>query len=180
MKVKQKGLVLIYTGEGKGKTTAALGITLRAIGRGMNVLFLQFIKSRERTYGEAIALRKLGVHMEQLGVGFTWKKTPEEHRKALKEGWKIAKQALNDPTIDVVVLDELNNALSISTFPVEDVLPLQDVIETIQNRPPNMHVVITGRNAKSELIQIADLVSTIEATKHYYNEGIPAVRGLEF
>jgi cob(I)alamin adenosyltransferase len=178
--MKQKGLILIYTGNGKGKTTSALGLTLRAIGRGMNVRFLQFIKSKERTYGEALALKKLGVTMEQLGIGFTWTKTPEEHREALKKGWEIAKQAIQDSTVDVVVLDELNNALSITQFPVEDVIPLDEVINVIQNRPKHMHVVITGRNAKQELIDIADLVSTIEPTKHYYNEGIPAVKGLEF
>jgi len=200
MTMKHKGLTLIYTGDGKGKTTAALGLTLRAIGRGMNVCFLQFIKSKQRIYGEAIALEKLGVAMEQLGlgcisqgeegkgsvkveqlgIGFTWTKTPEEHREALKKGWEIAKQALQDPTIDLLVLDELNNALSITNFPVDDVIPLDEVITALQNRPTHMNVVITGRNAKQELIDIADLVSTIDCTKHYYNEGISAVKGLEF
>lgn len=176
----KKGLVLVYTGEGKGKTTASLGITLRAIGRGMKVRYLQFIKSPDRTYGETIALNKLGVEMEQLGIGFTWTKTPEEHRKALQLAWEKAKQALRDPSLNVVVLDELNNALSISNFPIEDILTINEVIETIQNRPKSMHVVITGRNALPEIIKLADLVSTIEATKHYYDEGIPAVKGLEF
>jgi cob(I)alamin adenosyltransferase len=176
----RQGLFLIYTGEGKGKTTASLGVTLRAIGRGMNVKYLQFIKSPERTYGEALALRKLGVEMEQLGIGFTWTKTPEEHREALRVAWAKAKEALNDPATDVLVLDELNNALAISTFPIDDVLPLAEVIEAIQNRPSHMHLVVTGRSAAKELIELADLVSTIEATKHYYESGIPAVKGLEF
>jgi|SRR5690554_3115167 cob(I)alamin adenosyltransferase len=178
--MRNRGLVLVYTGDGKGKTTSAIGITLRAIGRGMKVRFLQFIKSKERTYGEEIALKKLGVQMEQLGIGFTWTKTPEEHREALKTAWKTAKEALQDPSLDVVVLDELNNALSISDFPIDDVLPLHEVIEAIKNRPQGMHVVITGRNATEEIVDLADLVSTIDATKHYYNEGIPAVKGLEF
>lgn len=176
----KKGLVLVYTGDGKGKTTAALGVTLRAIGRGMNVRFLQFIKSKERTYGEEIALKKLGVSMEQLGIGFTWTKTPEEHRAALKNAWNIAKEALQNPSLDLVVLDELNNALSISEFSIDDVLPLNEVIAAINNRPENMHVVITGRNVKEEIIHLSDLVSTIQPTKHYYQEGIPAVKGLEF
>ncbi|MDQ0884431.1 cob(I)yrinic acid a,c-diamide adenosyltransferase [Peribacillus sp. V2I11] len=176
----RRGLMLIYTGNGKGKTTASLGVTLRAIGRGMNVKYLQFIKSPERTYGEALALRKLGVEMEQLGIGFTWTKTPEEHRSALSLAWEKAKRALSDPGIDLLVLDELNNALAISKFPIEDVLPLAEVIDAIRNRPPHMHIVITGRDAKPELMEMADLVSSIEATKHYYDEGIGAVKGLEF
>ena len=176
----RQGLFLIYTGEGKGKTTASLGVTLRAIGRGMNVKYLQFIKSPERTYGEALALRKLGVEMEQLGIGFTWTKTPEEHREALQLAWAKAKEALSNPEIDLLVLDELNNALAISTFPIDDVLPLAEVTEAIRNRPSHMHLVVTGRSAAKELIELADLVSTIEATKHYYESGIPAVKGLEF
>ncbi|USK70166.1 cob(I)yrinic acid a,c-diamide adenosyltransferase [Peribacillus asahii] len=176
----RQGLFLIYTGEGKGKTTASLGVTLRAIGRGMNVKYLQFIKSPERTYGEALALRKLGVEMEQLGIGFTWTKTPEEHRAALKQAWAKAKEALQNPETDLLVLDELNNALAISTFPIDDVLPLTEVVEAIRNRPSHMHLVVTGRSAANELIELADLVSTIDATKHYYESGIPAVKGLEF
>ena len=176
----RQGLFLMYTGKGKGKTTASLGVTLRAIGRGMNVKYLQFIKSPERTYGEALALRKLGVEMEQLGIGFTWTKTPEEHREALQLAWAKAKEALSNPETDLLVLDELNNALAISTFPIDDVLPLAEVIGAIQNRPSHMHLVVTGRSAAKELIELADLVSTIEATKHYYESGIPAVKGLEF
>lgn len=176
----RQGLFLIYTGEGKGKTTASLGVTLRAVGRGMKVKYLQFIKSPERTYGEALALRKLGVEMEQLGIGFTWTKTPEEHRVALQLAWAKAKEALNDVETDLLVLDELNNALAISKFSIDDVLPLAEVIEAIQNRPSHMHLVITGRSAAKDLIELADLVSTIDATKHYYESGIPAVKGLEF
>lgn len=176
----RKGLLLVYTGDGKGKTTAALGVSLRAIGRGLNVRFMQFIKSPERTYGEKIALAKLGVETEQLGTGFTWTKTPEEHRSALKIAWEKVKKALADESIDLLVLDELNNALAIDRFPIDDVLPREEVIEAINNRPATMHLVITGRDAHPSIIEIADLVSTIEPTKHYYDEGIPAVKGLEF
>lgn len=176
----RKGLLLVYTGEGKGKTTASLGVTLRAIGRGLTVRYLQFIKSPERTYGEQIALRKLGVEMEQMGIGFTWTKTPEEHRTALAKAWTKTKAALQDESIDLLVLDELNNALAISKFPIDDVLPLTEIIEAIQQRPSTMHLVITGRSAHPALLAMADLVSTIDATKHYYDEGIPAVKGLEF
>lgn len=177
----RQGMLLVYTGDGKGKTTASLGVTLRAIGRGMNVQYYQFIKSPTRSYGEQIALRKLGVETVQLGVGFTWTKTPEEHRQALKKAWDIVKKALADETIDLLVLDELNNALAISRFPVDDVLPLAEVLEAIQHRPKHMHVVVTGRSAHPSLLAIADLVSTIDATKHYYEEqDVTAMKGLEF
>ncbi|NRG43218.1 cob(I)yrinic acid a,c-diamide adenosyltransferase [Bacillus sp. CRN 9] len=177
----QQGMLLVYTGEGKGKTTASLGVTLRAIGRGMKVKYYQFIKSPERTYGEQIALRKLGVETVQLGVGFTWTKTPEEHREALTNAWKTVREELKDTTTDVLVLDELNNALAITKFPIDDVLPLAEVLEAIKQRPKTMHVVITGRSAHPSILALADLVSTIDATKHYYAEqDVKAMKGLEF
>ncbi|MDQ0228990.1 cob(I)yrinic acid a,c-diamide adenosyltransferase [Metabacillus malikii] len=177
---KKRGLTLVYTGDGKGKTTSALGLTVRAVGRGLNVKILQFIKSPQRSYGEQIALEKLGVEIEQLGIGFTWTKTPEEHREALRIAWPKAKEAVMSGNYDVVVLDELNNALAIETFPIDDVLPLAEVIEMMKNKPSHVHLVITGRSAKDEVKEIADLVSVIDAEKHYYDEGIPAVKGIEF
>jgi cob(I)alamin adenosyltransferase len=177
---KKKGLTLVYTGHGKGKTTAALGLTVRAVGRGLKVKIYQFIKSPERSYGEQIALSKLGVEMEQLGRGFTWTKTPEEHREALRIGWPKAKEAVMSGEHDLVILDELNNALAINTFPIEDVLPLNEVIDLIKNKPSHVHLVITGRDAKQEIRDIADLVSVIEVEKHYYDDGVPAVKGIEF
>lgn len=176
----RKGLTLVYTGDGKGKTTAALGLVLRATGRGMKVLILQFIKSPQRTYGEQIALAKLGVDIRQLGIGFTWTKTPEEHRAALRTAWRIAKEAVSKGEHDLIVLDEINNALAIRAFPVDDVLPLGEVLELIEGRPPHVHLVLTGRNAHPEVIRRADLVSEIREVKHYYREGIPAVRGIEY
>jgi cob(I)alamin adenosyltransferase len=177
---KQRGLVLLYTGDGKGKTTAALGLAIRAAGRGKRVLVIQFIKSPQRTYGEKITFEKLGIEIYQTGVGFTWTKTPKEHREALKSAWAFTKEKVFSGQYDVVVLDELNNALAIEKFPIEDVLPLEEVIEFIQNRPAHMHIVVTGRSAKQELIECADLVTEMKAVKHYYNEGIPAVKGIEF
>lgn len=177
----QKGMLLVYTGDGKGKTTASLGVALRAIGRGMKVKYYQFIKSPERTYGEQLALRKLGVETVQLGIGFTWTKTPEEHRQALAVAWQTVKHGLKDETTDVLVLDELNNALAITRFPIDDVLPLSEVVDAIQSRPKKMHLVITGRSAHPAILDLADLVSTIDATKHYYSEqDVKAMKGLEF
>ncbi|MEL3960001.1 cob(I)yrinic acid a,c-diamide adenosyltransferase [Lysinibacillus endophyticus] len=176
----KKGLTLVYTGDGKGKTTSALGLALRATGRGLKVKIYQFIKSPERTYGEKIALQKLGVEMVQLGIGFTWTKTPEEHREALKKAWPIARDTVMSGEYDLVILDELNNALAINSFPIDDCIPLKEVLEVIKNKPSHVHLVITGRDAKQEIKDIADLVSIIEPEKHYYNEGIPAVKGIEF
>ncbi|MCP1143466.1 cob(I)yrinic acid a,c-diamide adenosyltransferase [Lysinibacillus endophyticus] len=176
----KKGLTLVYTGDGKGKTTSALGLALRATGRGLKVKIYQFIKSPERTYGEKIALQKLGVEVVQLGIGFTWTKTPEEHREALKKAWPIARDTVMSGEYDLVILDELNNALAINSFPIDDCIPLKEVLEVIKNKPSHVHLVITGRDAKQEIKDIADLVSIIEPEKHYYNEGIPAVKGIEF
>lgn len=176
----QRGLTLVYTGDGKGKTTAAVGLAVRSAGRGLKVKILQFIKSPQRSYGEQIALEKIGIEMVQLGIGFTWTKTPEEHREALKKAWPLAKETVMSGDYDVVILDELNNALAIETFPIDDVLPLHEVIEMIQQRPSHVHIVITGRNAKPEIKEIADLVSVVDVEKHYYNEGVSAVKGIEF
>lgn len=175
-----RGLTLVYTGDGKGKTTAALGLCVRAVGRGYKVLVLQFIKSPERTYGEQLALEKLGVEFRQLGIGFTWTKTPEEHRTALTQALAVAKEVIRSAEYDVIILDELNNALAITKFPIDDVLPLQEVLEMIFDRPEGMHLVVTGRSAHPEIIARADLVTEMKPIKHYYDEGIPAVYGIEF
>ncbi|MBB6694499.1 cob(I)yrinic acid a,c-diamide adenosyltransferase [Cohnella xylanilytica] len=176
---KERGLVLVYTGDGKGKTTAAVGLAVRAAGRGKRALIIQFIKSPQRSYGEQIALSKLGIEMVQTGVGFTWTKTPEEHRAALREGWSFAKERIEAGAADLIILDEINNALAIDRFPVDDVLPLADVLETILNRPRGMHIVLTGRSAHPDVIRAADLVTEMQPVKHYYDEGVPAVMGIE-
>ncbi|MCM3081467.1 cob(I)yrinic acid a,c-diamide adenosyltransferase [Brevibacillus invocatus] len=176
----KRGLLLVYTGDGKGKTTAALGLAVRATGRGKKVLMIQFIKSPDRTYGEKIMFDRMGIEILQKGIGFTWTKTPEEHRAALAVAWRFAKEKLLDDTYDLIILDEINNALAIDKFPIDDVLPLADVLETLKNRPANMHVAITGRSAKQEIIELADLVTEMKPIKHYYDEGIPAVLGVEF
>lgn len=177
---KQEGKVLLYSGDGKGKTTAAVGLAVRAVGRGLKVKIFQFIKSPERTYGEQLALEKIGVEMIQLGEGFTWKKTPDIHREALRKGWIQARDAIMSGEYDVVVLDELNNALAIEAFPIDDVLPLEDVKKVIHDRPKHVHLVITGRHARSEIKGMADLISIVDAEKHYYEEGVQAIYGIEF
>lgn len=176
---KRRGMLLVYTGDGKGKTTAALGVCVRAVGRGYKVLVLQFIKGPGRIYGEKIALERLGVEVRQLGIGFTWTKTPEEHRAALEIAWAHAKSEILTGEYDLVILDELNNALSITKFPIHDVLPLEDVLDTLKQRPTYLHVVVTGRGALPEMTELADLVTEMKPIKHYYDEGVPAVFGIE-
>ncbi|WP_409290039.1 cob(I)yrinic acid a,c-diamide adenosyltransferase [Peribacillus sp. SCS-37] len=179
-KENTKGRILIYTGDGKGKTTAAIGVAVRALGRGMKVAMLQFIKSPGRNYGEQNSLEKLGAHVQQLGEGFTWTKTPEIHRKALEGAWETAKETINSGKYDLLILDELNNALAIDSFPVDDVLPLQEVVSVLKAKPEKLHVIVTGRSARQELKDIADLVSVVEAEKHYYDEGVKAIYGIEY
>ena len=179
-KKKKDSLVLVYTGDGKGKTTAALGLAVRAFGQGKRVIMIQFIKSPERSYGEQKAFEQLGIEIVQKGIGFTWTKTAEEHREALNAAWTFTKEKVMSEQYDVVILDELNNALAIDRFPIDDVLPLSEVIDLIKSRPKHTHLVLTGRSAKQEIIDCADLVTEMKPIKHYYNEGIPAVRGIEF
>ncbi|MCH1625279.1 cob(I)yrinic acid a,c-diamide adenosyltransferase [Ferdinandcohnia quinoae] len=176
---KERGLTLVYTGDGKGKTTASIGLAVRAFGRGKRVLMIQFIKSPERTYGEKLVFDKLGIEMVQKGIGFTWTKTPDEHRAALSEAWSFTKERVMAGEHDLVILDEINNALAIDQFPIDDVLPLHEVLDLIENRPYGMHLVFTGRNANPKVVEAADLVSEVSVHKHYYDEGIPAVMGIE-
>lgn len=176
---KKKGLTLIYTGNGKGKTSAAVGLAVRAAGYDQRVGFFQFIKSAESFSGEIISLKRLGIEVEQLGIGFTWEKTVEEQRASLAEAWQFAKERILSGEYDLIVLDELNYALAITGFPINDVLPLSEVIEVLRIRPEGLHIVITGRGLQEELLEIADLVSEIEMIKHYYKDGLIAVEGID-
>ncbi len=174
-----KGLTLIFTGDGKGKTSAAIGLAVRAAGNNMKVGFFQFIKSEESFSGEYKSLEKLGIEIKQLGIGFTWQKSVEEQREALKAAWIFVKQRVMSGQYDLIVLDELNYALATTDFDIDDILPLSEVIELIKRKPENLHLAITGRGAKQELISIADLVSEINPVKHYYNTGVTAVKGID-
>src|SRR5699024_5477792 len=124
---RKRELTLVYTGDGKGKTTAAMGLALRAHGRKQKVLMNQFIKSPKRQYEEREALSELGIELVQTGIGFTWTKTPAEHREALKKAWKMTKERIMAGEHDLIILDEINNALAIDKFPIDDVLPLDEV-----------------------------------------------------
>jgi cob(I)alamin adenosyltransferase len=172
----EKGVLLVHTGPGKGKSTAAFGLVLRALGHGWRVGVVQFIKGAWMT-GERDALRMFGdqVSWHTMGEGFTWE-TQDKARDiaAAERAWAKAKELMADPNIRLLILDELNIALRY------DYLPLADVIETLRNRRGDLHVVVTGRNAKPELIALADGVTEMAAVKHHFAAGIKAQEGIEF
>jgi len=175
-KTIEKGLLIVHTGKGKGKSTAAWGLMLRALGRGFRIGVVQFGKGAWET-GERKAIEKFGdqVSWHTLGEGFTWE-TQDRARDvaAAERAWAKAKELMADPSIRLVVLDELNIALRY------DHLPIADVVATLQARRPDLHVVVTGRNAKPALVEAADLVTEMGVTKHHFSAGVKAQQGIEF
>ncbi len=170
-----KGLVIINTGNGKGKTTAALGVVFRAWGRGMRVCMLQFIKAATANWGETRAARQLGIEIIAMGDGFTWLSENIENDKALaRECWELCKQKIMSGDYDIVILDEMTYTLSYGW------LDVHEVIETLKARPEGQHIIITGRNAVPELIEYADMVTEMTEVKHPYRQGILAQKGIEF
>jgi cob(I)alamin adenosyltransferase len=172
---KKKGLIIVHTGDGKGKTTAALGLALRACGCGMKVIMLQFFKGKWKC-GELRSAPKLeNFEIYPMGQGFTWESKDVEVDKAMvRNAWKAAQERILSGNYDVVVLDEINYALGYGF------LPLEDVVGFLRNKPTMLHVVLTGRNAKPEIIEIADLVTEMRQVKHPFEQGISAQRGIEF
>ncbi|MCY4654261.1 MAG: cob(I)yrinic acid a,c-diamide adenosyltransferase [Dehalococcoidia bacterium] len=172
----RKGLVVVNTGNGKGKTTAALGVLFRAWGRDMRVKMFQFLKHTGARFGEKRAAEKLDIPIDALGDGFTWKsKDMQQTEDLAREQWEICKQAILSDEYDIVILDEFTYPLHFGWVPVED------AIETLERKPHMMHVIITGRYAPDELVEFADLVTEMREIKHPYKEqGIKAQPGLEF
>jgi cob(I)alamin adenosyltransferase len=177
----RRGLVIVYTGDGKGKTTAALGLAVRAAGNGFRVLFLQFIKGQWKT-GESQAVRALAPNIElvRMGKGFTIdrlrdKRIPmEEHEQAAADAFARAGEVVRSNAYDMVVLDELLGSIKAGLVPLDEVLHL------IHDKPPTLHLVMTGRGAPQALIDAADLVTEMSPIKHPYDQGIKAQRGIEF
>ncbi len=172
----EEGLVQVYTGDGKGKTTCALGLALRAVGRGMQVCMIQFMKGGG-PYGEQLAAEKLAPYLTILQTGrdgWTRKGKPtREDTRTARETMTLASEALYGNRYDLVILDEINNAVYHGLVPVEDVLAL------MQRKPRTVELVLTGRNAHERIIEAADLVTEMREIKHYYKKGIPARLGIE-
>ena len=175
-KTEEKGLLMVHTGPGKGKSSAAFGMALRCVGHDMRVGVVQFIKGAWDT-GERRALETFPelVTFKALGEGFTWETQDKERDiAAAKAAWETAKEMIADPTYAMVILDEMNIALRY------DYLDIGEVVDVLVSRRPGLHVVVTGRNAKPELIEAADLVTEMTLVKHPFREGVKVQPGVEF
>ncbi len=174
---KRKGLIIVNTGDGKGKSTAGFGLALRAAGNKMNVFIMQFMKGVWKA-GERKSFEKLAPYIEfdAQGDGFTWDtNNPEQDRKTARKAFDIAKEKLMSGKYQMIVLDEINYILDYKFF------PLDEFLETLRNKPEKVHVVCSGRNAPESLIELADLATEMRCIKHPYKEqGIPAQKGIEF
>ena len=171
---ERRGLVIVNTGDGKGKSTAAFGLALRAHGRSKAVKIWQFMKVPTARFGEHRMFEQLGIPIEGLGDGFSWKSRDLEHSGQLaRDGWARAKASILSGEHFLVVLDEI-------TYPlIYGWLPLEDVLATLRDRPKEVHVVLTGRRCPPEIIELADTVTEMTMVKHAFKAGIPAQRGIE-
>ncbi len=171
---ERRGLLMVHTGDGKGKSTAAIGLALRALGRNKRVRFLQFMKVPPARFGEHRAFDRLGLKIEGLGDGFSWKSQDLQRSAQLaRDGWQVARTAIGSGEYFLVVLDEI-------TYPLlYGWVPLAPVLECLRERPRATSVLLTGRRAPEELIAIADTVTEMRKVKHHYDAGIPAQRGIE-
>jgi len=173
-----RGLLMVHTGNGKGKTTCALGLMMRAAGRGLKCCMIQFMKSRNDRYGEHESAEKLGIEVHTMGDGFTWDtKNPEQDRATARETWKLCVEKMRSGDYDMLVFDELVYVLSYELLPLVEVL---DEIRTVRTSQPALHIVVTGRDAPAALIEAADLVTEMTEIKHPFTAGIRAQQGIEF
>lgn len=175
-KTQEKGLLIVHTGKGKGKTTAALGMVVRAIGHGKKVGVVQFVKGAMTT-GEKTVFDAFPQHVEfkPMGEGFTWNTQDRTRDIALsREAWDEVKRMIADPAYDMVLADELNIVLRY------DYLPVEEVLEVLTARSPMKHVIVTGRNASDALMEAADLVTEMTLVKHPFRSGVKAQPGIEF
>ena len=172
------GLLIVHTGNGKGKTTSALGLMMRAAGRGLKCCMIQFMKSRNDRYGEHESAEKLGIEVHTMGDGFTWDtKNPEQDIKTARETWNLCLEKMRSRDYDLFVFDELVYVLSYNMLPVAEVVAEFRDIRADQKA---LHIVVTGRDAPPELIEAADLVTEMREIKHPFTAGIRAQQGIEF
>ena len=173
-----RGLLIVHTGNGKGKTTCALGLMMRAAGRGLKCCMIQFMKSRNDRYGEHLSAEKLGIEVHTMGDGFTWDtKNPEQDIKTARDTWTVCVEKLRSGDYDMLVFDELVYVLGYKWLPVDEVL---EELKAARASQPALHIIVTGRDAPSELLEAADLVTEMTEIKHPFNAGIRAQQGIEF
>jgi cob(I)alamin adenosyltransferase len=174
--IKHKGLVIVNTGNGKGKTTAALGLLMRSWGQDLRVVMLQFLKAKTGKWGEVRAAQKMGVEVIPLGKGFSWmSENIEQDRIVAQECWRQCREKIESGLYDVVIMDEITYTLKYNWLDIEEIL------STLRQRNPQMHIVITGRDAPEKLIEFADLVTEMREIKHPYKlQGVRAQKGIEF
>lgn len=173
-----KGLLIVNTGDGKGKTTAALGVLVRAAGRGMKCALIQFMKSKTDRYGEHESLEKLGVEIHTMGDGFTWDTNDRtQDIKTSEETWALCVEKMRSEEYDLLVFDEIVYVLDYKFLDVSKVL---NEVKAIREKQPHIHIIMTGRNAPPDLVEAADLVTEMKEIKHPFNAGIYAQQGIEF
>lgn len=172
--VADKGLVIVFTGQGKGKTTAALGIALRASGYGRKTVIVQFLKGKEGS-GEQFAGNHSLIEVHAFGAGFFKPgDDPEPQKKAAADGWKMAEDIISSGNADILVLDEISHAVNYR------LLPLETVLAAIRRRRPGLHIVLTGRDMPDALMEIADIATEMKEVRHIYQRGGPAVKGIDY
>ncbi len=171
--MERRGLIIVHTGDGKGKTTAALGLAMRANGAGLKVLILQFIKGSRRS-GELNSLDALKIEIRQLGLGFITPENFSEQKKSARAAIEMAQKEILSGAWDLIILDEINYAVKFG------LLDAAEILDLIKIRPPQLHLVFTGRDALPELIDAADLVTEMKIIKHPFQKGIAAQAGIEF
>lgn len=175
---KTKGLLIVNTGDGKGKTTAAIGTMVRAAGRGLRCCMIQFMKSKTDRYGEHESLEKLGIEIHTMGAGFSWDTNDRRvDIKTSKETWQLCVAKMRSEEFDLFVFDEIVYVLDYKFLDLQKVL---DEIQKVRQAQPHLHIIATGRNAPSDLIEAADLVTEMKEIKHPFHAGIYAQQGIEF
>ncbi len=173
-----KGLLMVNTGDGKGKTTAAIGVLVRAAGRGLKCCMIQFMKSKNDRYGEHESLEKLGVEIHTMGDGFTWDTNDKtQDIKTSEETWSLCVEKMRSEDYELLVFDELVYVLDYKFLDLKMVL---DEIKAVREKQPHLHIISTGRNAPPELVEAADLVTEMKEIKHPFHAGIYAQQGIEF
>lgn len=174
-KKKEPSIVMVNTGDGKGKSTAAFGTAMRAVARGWKVCVIQFVKSGNWKVGEQKAAISLGIEWLTIGDGFTWDSKNMDRTEAIaRHAWDVSKEKIQSGQYGLVVLDEI-------TYPMNwGWIPISEVVDVIKNRPPSVNIIATGRDAPPELVDVADTVTEMRKVKHAFDRGVRAIRGMDF